>query len=152
MAERKSFLLRMDPALLEALQKWASDDLRSLNGQIEFLLRKALKEKGYIVGLLTRTIFYEPGIKDTDWTATDAVKGVDVAEGTGHGAGQSLEIEAALGRVEPVRVQVPEAAGEGREVGAQRWVEVAEPGVDAMPEEAEKVVEAEPADTGQFEL
>jgi len=38
---------------------------------------KALKEKGYIVGLLTRTIFYEPGIKDTDWTATDAVKGVD---------------------------------------------------------------------------
>lgn len=46
MAERKSFLLRMDPTLLEALQKWASDDLRSLNGQIEFLLRKALKEKG----------------------------------------------------------------------------------------------------------
>lgn len=46
MADRKSFLLRMDPALLDALQKWASDDLRSLNGQIEFLLRKAMKEKG----------------------------------------------------------------------------------------------------------
>jgi len=38
---------------------------------------KALKEKGYIVGPLTRTIFYEPGIKDTDWSATDIVKGVD---------------------------------------------------------------------------
>ena len=42
MAERKPFLLRIDPAVLEALQKWASDDLRSLNGQIEWLLRRAL--------------------------------------------------------------------------------------------------------------
>jgi hypothetical protein len=46
MAERKSFLLRMDPALLEALQRWASDDLRSLNGQIEFVLRRALQQAG----------------------------------------------------------------------------------------------------------
>jgi hypothetical protein len=46
MAERKPFLLRMDPALLEALQKWAADDLRSLNGQIEFLLRRALQREG----------------------------------------------------------------------------------------------------------
>jgi len=44
MAARKSFLLRIDPALLESLQKWADDDLRSLNGQIEFLLRKSLAE------------------------------------------------------------------------------------------------------------
>jgi hypothetical protein len=43
-ATRKSFLLRVDPALLEALQRWANDDLRSLNGQIEFLLRKSLTE------------------------------------------------------------------------------------------------------------
>jgi hypothetical protein len=43
-AERKPFLLRLDKRLLEALQKWAADDLRSLNGQIEFLLRSALKE------------------------------------------------------------------------------------------------------------
>ncbi len=42
MTERKSFLLRVDPSLLESLQRWADDDLRSLNGQIEFLLRKAL--------------------------------------------------------------------------------------------------------------
>ena len=46
MAERKPFLLRVDPALLEALQKWAADDLRSLNGQIEFLLRRALQGQG----------------------------------------------------------------------------------------------------------
>lgn len=46
MAERKPFLLRLDPALLEALQRWAADDLRSLNGQIEFLLRRALQGEG----------------------------------------------------------------------------------------------------------
>jgi len=45
-AERKAFLLRVDPRLLEALQRWADDDLRSLNGQIEFLLRRALQDAG----------------------------------------------------------------------------------------------------------
>jgi hypothetical protein len=45
MAERKSFLLRIDPKVLEALQAWAADDLRSLNGQIEFLLRRALERE-----------------------------------------------------------------------------------------------------------
>jgi hypothetical protein len=43
-AERKPFLLRLDKRVLDALQRWAADDLRSLNGQIEFLLRSALKE------------------------------------------------------------------------------------------------------------
>lgn len=46
MAERKAFLLRVDPALLDALQRWANDDLRSLNGQIEYVLREALKRAG----------------------------------------------------------------------------------------------------------
>jgi hypothetical protein len=45
-AERKPFLLRIDPAVLAALQRWADDDLRSLNGQIEFLLRRALEDAG----------------------------------------------------------------------------------------------------------
>jgi hypothetical protein len=45
-AERKPFLLRIDPAILEGLQRWANDDLRSLNAQIEFLLRRALQESG----------------------------------------------------------------------------------------------------------
>jgi hypothetical protein len=46
MAERKSFLLRIDGKALDALRKWADDDLRSLNGQIEFVLRTTLKERG----------------------------------------------------------------------------------------------------------
>ena len=46
MAERKAFLLRVDPDVLDALQRWADDDLRSLNGQIEFLLRRALRDAG----------------------------------------------------------------------------------------------------------
>ena len=44
MPDRKPFLLRIDRDIIDALQRWADDDLRSLNGQIEFLLRKALKE------------------------------------------------------------------------------------------------------------
>ena len=46
MAERKPFLLRIDRAVLDALQRWANDDLRSLNGQIEFVLRRALRDVG----------------------------------------------------------------------------------------------------------
>ena len=46
MAERKSFLLRLDPELYEALRRWADDDLRSVNGQVEFLIRRALREAG----------------------------------------------------------------------------------------------------------
>ena len=43
---RKPFLLRLDPDLFEALQRWANDEVRSLNGQIEFLLTKALRDAG----------------------------------------------------------------------------------------------------------
>jgi hypothetical protein len=43
-AERKPFLLRIDRDVLDAVQRWADDELRSLNGQIEFILRRALKE------------------------------------------------------------------------------------------------------------
>ena len=46
MAERKPFLLRLDPALHDLLQRWAADELRSLNGQIEFLLRDAARKAG----------------------------------------------------------------------------------------------------------
>jgi hypothetical protein len=50
MAERKPFLLRVDRKTLDALQRWAADDLRSLNGQIEFLLRRSLQEAGRVKG------------------------------------------------------------------------------------------------------
>ena len=46
MAERKPFLLRVDPLVLEALQRWAADELRSVNGQVEYLLREALRKAG----------------------------------------------------------------------------------------------------------
>ncbi len=43
---RKAFLLRVDPGVLAAVQKWADDDIRSLNAQIEFILRQALTKRG----------------------------------------------------------------------------------------------------------
>ncbi len=48
MAERKPFLLRVDPTVLEAVQRWAADDLRSLNAQIEYVLREALQRTGRV--------------------------------------------------------------------------------------------------------
>lgn len=46
MAQRKSFPLRVDPAIFDAVQRWADADLRSVNAQIEFLLRRALQDAG----------------------------------------------------------------------------------------------------------
>jgi hypothetical protein len=46
MAEKKAFVLRVNPETLKELEKWADDEFRSVNGQIEYLLQKALKESG----------------------------------------------------------------------------------------------------------
>jgi hypothetical protein len=46
MADRVPFLLRLDPEVMAALRKWANDDLRSLNAEAEFLLRRSLREAG----------------------------------------------------------------------------------------------------------
>lgn len=46
MPGEKRFLLRLEPRLYRAIRKWADDDLRSVNGQIEYLLRRALREAG----------------------------------------------------------------------------------------------------------
>ena len=46
MTERKNILLRLDPAVHDALARWAADELRSTNAQIEYLLRRALSESG----------------------------------------------------------------------------------------------------------
>lgn len=48
MAEKKSFLLRVDARLLDQLKQWADTELRSLNGQIEYLLRRAVAESGRV--------------------------------------------------------------------------------------------------------
>ena len=45
MAEKKALLLRISPELWEELARWASDELRSVNGHIEFLLREAVRER-----------------------------------------------------------------------------------------------------------
>jgi hypothetical protein len=49
-SERKSILLRLDPAVHDALARWAADELRSTNAQIEFLLRQALADAGRLPG------------------------------------------------------------------------------------------------------
>jgi hypothetical protein len=46
MAERKKLLLRLDPAVYDAIARWAADDLRSVNAQIEYALRLALRDAG----------------------------------------------------------------------------------------------------------
>ena len=46
MADRDAFLVRLDPRVLDALRRWARDELRSVNGQIEYLLRRALRDAG----------------------------------------------------------------------------------------------------------
>lgn len=47
---RESFLLRTDPKVLDALRRWAEDELRSANGQLDFILRKALRDAGRMPG------------------------------------------------------------------------------------------------------
>ncbi|MBC8289172.1 MAG: hypothetical protein H8E37_02545 [Planctomycetes bacterium] len=47
---RESFLLRTDPKVLDALRRWAEDELRSTNGQLDYILRKALRDAGRLPG------------------------------------------------------------------------------------------------------
>lgn len=56
MAERNSFLFRSDPKTLDALRKWATDELRSVNAQLEFIVRRALIDAGR----------FEPDRRDAD--------------------------------------------------------------------------------------
>ncbi|MBE2279429.1 MAG: hypothetical protein IAE91_03480 [Ignavibacteriaceae bacterium] len=46
MAEKKSLILRIDPKLFDALNEWAKDELRSVNAQIEYILREQVKKRG----------------------------------------------------------------------------------------------------------
>jgi hypothetical protein len=69
-SERKEILLRLDPGVHGALSGWASDELRSTNAQIEFLLRRALAEAGRLPGRVNpqrrpgRPARQEPGPED----------------------------------------------------------------------------------------
>jgi hypothetical protein len=48
MAQKKPFVLRLDPELLKAVEKWATDEFRSTNGQLEWIIAKALREAGRV--------------------------------------------------------------------------------------------------------
>lgn len=48
MAQKKPFVLRLDPEILKAMEKWAADEFRSVNGQLEWIITKALRETGRI--------------------------------------------------------------------------------------------------------
>jgi hypothetical protein len=65
MAQRKAFPLRLDPAVYDALQRWADAEFRSVNGQIEFLLRRALQDAGRLEGTRSR------GKNNADETTAD---------------------------------------------------------------------------------
>ncbi|GAB3212797.1 hypothetical protein ACQEU5_23185 [Marinactinospora thermotolerans] len=72
MAERKKILLRLDPAVHDALARWAGDELRSTNAQIEFLLRRALSDAGRLprdAGAIPRR--GRPRTRKDDGTAQD---------------------------------------------------------------------------------
>ncbi len=77
--ERKPFLLRLDPATMAALRGWAGDDLRSLNGQIEYLLRRALRDAGRLPAPRERREAAGPAIDDGDAAINDARDGSDAA-------------------------------------------------------------------------
>ena len=70
MVERKKLLLRLDPDVYDAVAKWAADDLRSVNSQIEFVLRMALRS----VGRPPRAVAPTPDGKPDDDGADDVVR------------------------------------------------------------------------------
>ena len=84
MAERKGILLRLDPAVHDALARWASDELRSTNAQIEFLLRRALSDAGRMPDRAARRRGRGRPRKDEAAPATDTA-----ADAAAHNAGPS---------------------------------------------------------------
>ena len=60
--KKKSFPLRLDPTIYEALERWATDEFRSVNGHMEFLLREALREAGRLPSVKQKRKDAEPDI------------------------------------------------------------------------------------------
>jgi hypothetical protein len=72
MADKKPFALRMDTATMKAIEKWAADEFRSVNGQIEWILHKALKDAGRLKEKVT-----EDAGRSKDKEPPGGVKGAD---------------------------------------------------------------------------
>jgi hypothetical protein len=87
--DRKPYLLRLDPATMAALRAWAGDDLRSLNGQIEFLLRRALSDTGRL-----------PARGDWREAAEPAIDGRDAATGNARDGSEAAAVPTAPTRSE----------------------------------------------------
>ncbi len=68
MSGKKKFLLRIDAGVYDALERWAADDLRSVNAQIEFLLSRELKQAGRVKHVPVRST---PAVQDTGWDEAD---------------------------------------------------------------------------------
>ena len=79
MTERKPFLLRLDPVTMEGLRAWAADDLRSLNGQIEYLLRRSLRDAGRLPASRERREAAGPPSEESDTATSDARERSDPA-------------------------------------------------------------------------
>jgi hypothetical protein len=71
MAESKRFLLRLDPRLFEALRRWADDDLRSINAQIEYLLTDQARRAGRLPHRRSRPALPDPPAPDDDEAGPD---------------------------------------------------------------------------------
>lgn len=80
MAEAKRFLLRLDPRLFEALRRWAEDDLRSINAQIEYLLTDQARRAGRLPHRRSRRPRPDIAAPDDEDASTD---GVDSREDAG---------------------------------------------------------------------
>ncbi|HUE25513.1 MAG TPA: hypothetical protein VMP89_01980 [Solirubrobacteraceae bacterium] len=70
MADSKRFLLRLDPRLFEALRRWADDDLRSINGQIEYLLTDQARRAGRLPQRKARPVSDVPELDDASRSAS----------------------------------------------------------------------------------
>jgi hypothetical protein len=72
MPESKRFLLRLDPRLFDALRRWATDDMRSINAQIEYLLTDAVRRAGRLPHQPSRQRGQEPGPAPDDDDSVDS--------------------------------------------------------------------------------
>jgi hypothetical protein len=82
MAESKRFPLRLDPPLLEALRRWARDDLRSINAQIEYLLTDQARRAGRLPQRASRRSPRDPSTDDLTDPGEPAVTPADAQQGT----------------------------------------------------------------------
>lgn len=97
MTERKKILLRLDPAVHDAVARWAADELRSTNSQVEFLLRRALAEAGRMPRDAGRPVRRGRPRKNDTATGADPDPGTgpgtaDDGEGTDHGGADGERI------------------------------------------------------------